>query len=107
MTDKKWPKMAIKYKIVARGDAGDSNAQFAGFINLFPTFVESFSDLDDDYKNSFVDRANALFSEYDAGSALSDSGVEEISDLSSNLDEEQLKVLMDFLIEEGVVDIET
>ena len=95
----------LKFKLKTRGSM-DAQDQLNAFHSRYEEFFNNFESLDPDYKTDFVERANAILDDYDIGSALAESDPSSFMDITSGIEADRIKEIMDWLIAEGVIEVE-
>ena len=99
----KWPKQSINLALAPSRGTKDAEGDFDAFISLYGEFAQHFAGLDDDYREDFVQRMNAVLEDFDIGDALRDECADTISDMSGNFSSEDKELLMNALRDEGVL----
>merc|ERR1712151_345720 len=86
--------------------ASDPIVQRDSFIQFYPQFFENFDKLDDDTKQDFQARGNAVLDDRNVGDSIcggdADQAREELEELATS----DLKNVMNFLIDEQVIEFD-
>ena len=95
----------ITAKVETRA-GNDPIVQRDSFIQFYPQFFENFDDLDDDTKADFQARGNDILDDRNVGDSIcggdADAAQEELEELATS----DLKNVMNFLIDEQVIEFD-
>ena len=73
------------------------------FLTVYEDFYSTLMDLEVDDREVFLAKADELFDEFSVGQALRDCEPDNLRELLIEFEKHDLKLLMDFLIEEEVI----
>ena len=85
------------------GITNEENDLAQNFIQSYEEFYNTLIGLDEDYFNDFINRANNLLEDRAVGEALCHRNSDQIAELIGELDASDLKVLINFLLVEGIL----
>ena len=85
------------------GSEGDEKIQSEAFLEMYNEFREILMSLDEEDRKEFLGRANLLVDDKDVGKTLENEDASVVKEEFSGLEMEDLKAIMDFLVEEEVI----